>query len=103
MFTIGEAFEQAVRFHKSGNLGQAESLYREIIKANPSHAQATHLLGILARQTGQLQAAEALLKRAIALAPNATAFHFNLGMIHKDLGQLAEATLVLSAGNFHQL
>jgi tetratricopeptide (TPR) repeat protein len=91
MFTIGEMFNQAVLFHQRGQLAQAEPLYRQIIEINPNHADAHHLLGLLARQSGQRQAAGSLIQRAISLNPRALAFHFNLGMVFLDLGQPAEA------------
>jgi tetratricopeptide (TPR) repeat protein len=91
MLTIGEMFNQAVQFHQCGQLAQAELLYRRIIDIHPNHADAHHLLGLLARQSGQRQAAVALIQRAISLNPHAIAYHFNLGMVHLDLSQLSEA------------
>ncbi len=97
MPTIGEMFNQAVLLHQRGQLAQAEPLYRHIIEINPNHADAHHLLGLLARQSGQREAAVALIQRAIALNPHAIAYHFNLGMVYLDLSQISDA-----AQNFRQ-
>jgi tetratricopeptide (TPR) repeat protein len=91
MYTVKEIFDEAVRLHQSGNLAQADQYYRQVIQADPNHAEAAHLLGLLAAQTGHPEAAEALIRRAIALKPNAGAFNFNLGLILKNMGKLAEA------------
>jgi tetratricopeptide (TPR) repeat protein len=89
--TIDELFAAAVRFHQSGQLPEAEALYRQVLEAHPSHADAVHLLGILAHQTGHHQAAISLIRQAIALNPTAALFHFNLGTVHQAQAQLAEA------------
>ena len=50
MATIAEALALALRHHQAGNLPQAEQLYRQILQADPSHAESCHLLGMLALQ-----------------------------------------------------
>ncbi len=91
MAAVAELFNQAVLHHQNGALSQAESLYRQIIQADPAHAEALHFLGIIAMQTGHSQAAIALIRRAIALKPGVTDFSFNLGVLLKNLGQWDEA------------
>jgi Tfp pilus assembly protein PilF len=81
MATINELFELAVRYHRSGNLRQAEPLYRQVLQAEPAHAAAHHMLGRLAHQSGQHQAAIALIRQAVALDPADAIAHYNLGVI----------------------
>ena len=45
--TIGQAMQQAVAEHNKGNLQNAESVYRQVLKVVPAHADANHNLGIL--------------------------------------------------------
>ena len=45
--TIGQAMKQAVAEHNKGNLQNAESVYRQVLKVVPAHADANHNLGIL--------------------------------------------------------
>jgi protein O-GlcNAc transferase len=97
MTNIAALFEQAVRHHQNGDLAQAEALYRNIIQADPGHAEALHFLGILAQQTGHPQAAISLIRQAIALKPNVTDFPFNLGVVFKDLGKWSEASACFQA------
>ena len=59
-------FTRAVALHKRGDLGAAEQLYREILRQQPRHAGALHLLGSIHLQRGK--AAEALIACEAALA-----------------------------------
>ena len=45
--TIEQAMQQAVADHNKGNLQNAESVYRQVLKVVPAHADANHNLGIL--------------------------------------------------------
>jgi Flp pilus assembly protein TadD len=44
---------QAVALHQQGALTTAEALYRRVLAAAPRHADALHLLGVLAAQRGR--------------------------------------------------
>ena len=45
--TIEQAMQQAMAEHNKGNLQNAESVYRQVLKVVPAHADANHNLGIL--------------------------------------------------------
>ena len=53
--TIDQAIQQGVAAHKEGKLEEAEKLYRAILGAQPSHADANHNLGVLAVSVGKVQ------------------------------------------------
>jgi protein O-GlcNAc transferase len=89
--TIAEMYDLAWRHHKSGELQQAEMLYRQILQAQPNYAAAYHMLGYLAHQSGHHDAALRLVRHAIALFPLDADFHFNLAAILKHQGELVEA------------
>jgi Tfp pilus assembly protein PilF len=93
MATIAEFFDLAVHYHQSGNLEKAETCYRQVLLAEPGHAAAHHLLGLVAHQTGRSTAAVALIRGAISLCPQVAVFHANLGIILKEQGDLATAAL----------
>ncbi len=69
----------AIQHHKAGNLRQAEALYRRVLKAQPNHCVALHLLGDVMRQVGKYEVAIDLIGKAIALEPNLAEAHHNLG------------------------
>jgi tetratricopeptide (TPR) repeat protein len=54
---LSDTFKQAANLHKKGQLGQAEYLYRQILKKQPNHANANYNLGVLANQVGKTEAA----------------------------------------------
>ena len=86
-----EHFATGTARHRRGELAAAETLYREVLQANPEHAGATHYLGVIAYQRGQCAEAVAWIARAIALDGGQAAFHNNLGLALKALGRTAEA------------
>jgi len=91
MATIVELYDRARHVHRSGNLEHAETLYQAILQADPGHADAHHLLGLLDYQTGRHDAALALIRRAIGLNPNVAAYHSNLALVLIAQEQMAEA------------
>jgi tetratricopeptide (TPR) repeat protein len=67
--------QQGQRLHAAGRLAEAEQIYRRIIAAAPNHADAIHMLGMLALQAGHPRPALELIDRAIGLKPSAAAYH----------------------------
>jgi predicted O-linked N-acetylglucosamine transferase (SPINDLY family) len=91
MATIPEALAFALQHHQAGRLPEAEALYREILQAEPSHAEALHLLGLLAHQRGQHDIAVRLIQQAIAGSPHVAHYHNNIGEAYRALERLEEA------------
>jgi protein O-GlcNAc transferase len=89
--TIPQAFEIALRHHRAGKLKDAESIYREILAAQPNHAEALHHLGVIAHQLGRHDAAVEWIRRAIGFDPNNPVAHSNLGEACRTLGRLDDA------------
>ena len=79
MATISEAFSIAVQHHQAGRLQTAEQIYRQILAADPDQAQAWHLLGVIAHQTGRHQAAIDCIQHSIRLDGSDARAHSNLG------------------------
>ena len=81
----------AVQRHQAGNLHEAELLYRQILQAEPRHADALHLLGLIAHQVGRNDLAADYIRQALRESPKMAAAHCNLGAVLQALGQLDEA------------
>jgi tetratricopeptide (TPR) repeat protein len=81
----------ALGHHKAGRLGEAERLYRQLLAAEPRHADATHLLGVAAYQSERPHLACELISRAITLKPMEATYHCNLGLAQNALGLAAQA------------
>lgn len=91
MSSTATLFAQAVELHRAGHLAQAEQLYQRILELDPQHADALHLLGYSAYQTGRYDMAVGLMRQALRLKPDYPEAHNNLGNALKRLGKLEEA------------
>ena len=89
--SLQQAFDLALRHHQAGQLQQAEQLYRQILAQQPGHAEALHLLGVLAHQSGRDDLAVDLIRQALAHRPNFPGAYSNLGVVLQGLGQLDAA------------
>ena len=77
--TIEQALRQGLAAHNSGNLQEAERLYRAILQSEPTHPDANHNLGVLAVSVNKAEAALPLFK--IALEANRKIEQFWLSYI----------------------
>ncbi|KPK32063.1 MAG: hypothetical protein AMK70_11270 [Nitrospira bacterium SG8_35_1] len=82
---------EAIRYHQAGNLAKAESLYRHILLSDPVNADALHLLGVAAYQTGNNRQAAEHIRNAININPNVSYYHNNLGNALLNTGDEDEA------------
>ncbi len=83
---LRERFREARIHHQAGRLDQAADLYHHILQAQPDHAEAAQLLGLIAYRYGRLEEACRLLQQAIAADATQPTYHFNLGVITQKRG-----------------
>jgi tetratricopeptide (TPR) repeat protein len=76
---------------REGFLADAEELSRRAIAAEPANAEAVHMLGIVAHQSGKLNEAIEHVRRAIAIKPDVALYHANLGEMCRLAGRIDEA------------
>jgi tetratricopeptide (TPR) repeat protein len=88
--SVQEALEYASREHREGNLEQAEGIYQAILQAEPSNADALHLLGIIRAQQSRFDESIDLIRQAIAANP-LPGYYNNLAMVYDNSGNAAEA------------
>jgi len=91
--TIQQTLELALEHYGNGRLRDTEALCRQILDVEPKHADALHLLGVLAHQAGRNVDAVALLRGAIASKPQSAEYHSNLGVVLTALGRVDEAAV----------
>jgi len=93
--TVADTLSIAVGEHQSGRLRRAEQLYHRVLRIDPTHADALHLLGVVSHQNGKHVAAIDYIRRAIEANPDAATYHGNLGIACQAAGQIADAVTSL--------
>ena len=76
MLTLTEeqVLQQAINHHQTGQLQDAERLYRAILNTQPKHPDANHNLGVMAISLNKIEAALPLFKIALEANPNQAQF-----------------------------
>jgi tetratricopeptide (TPR) repeat protein len=77
--------------HQRGRLAEAARRYRDVLRAQPDHPDALHLLGVVAHQQGDHRQAAECIGRAVTLSPGNAAYHANLAEAYRALGNLDRA------------
>jgi predicted O-linked N-acetylglucosamine transferase (SPINDLY family) len=85
-----EMFE-AWQKYQAGQIEAAESACRRALAADPNDANALHLLGLIAFQTGQADAGNQLISRAMVIQWSQAAPHFEAGNAFKSQGRWEDA------------
>ncbi len=85
------ALAAAIRLHQTGQLDEAAAVYRAILEAFPTCAEALHFYGLLMHQKGDSDAAINLIGQALAQAPQYSDAYNNLGNIYNKLEQFEQA------------
>ena len=89
--TPGQALILAEQKRRHGFLADADELMRRAAAAEPDNAEAAHMLGIIAHQSGKTAEAIDHLRRAIATNPDVALYHANLGEMCRLAGRIDEA------------
>ena len=87
----GHALILAEQKRRHGFLADADDLTRRAVAAQPDNAEAEHMLGIIAHQSGKLAEAIDHVRRAIAINPDVALYHANLGEMCRLAGRVEEA------------
>lgn len=91
MANVAKLFQEAVKQHQSGDLAQAEQQVRRIVRLDPLHADALHLLGMIGHQRGESAVAIEYIGKAIAVNGRRAVYHANLGAAQQAGGDLSAA------------
>jgi tetratricopeptide (TPR) repeat protein len=81
----------AAAHHQRGQFADAESLYRQVLAAQPGHFDALHLCGVLMQQRGRSAEALELIGAALAANARVAAAQANYGLVLAALGRHEEA------------
>ena len=84
-------FDLAVAQHRAGRLNEAARGYQEILKIQPGHLDALHMLGLVFFQAGQHQKALELIRQALSGKPDDSGCHVDYGLALAATGQIDAA------------
>ena len=91
MTSITETMALAARHQQTGNLAQAEMLYRQVLDADAQHLLARFRLAVVCHLQGRLPEAIAQYRQFIQIDPGSAQAHSNLGLACAAQGMLADA------------
>jgi tetratricopeptide (TPR) repeat protein len=55
--------------HRAGDLNKASLLYAQVLKSEPSHPEALHLLGLIRKANGERKAFYEMTDKALQISP----------------------------------
>lgn len=88
---LQDLIDLALQHHSAGRFPEAESIYKQTLKAHPDHPDALHLLGVIAHQVNKNEIAVDFISKALAINPNFAEAHNNLGSALQALERLDDA------------
>lgn len=89
--TAEGVYARAVDAFLGGRLADADALLRAVLHSQHTHADAWHLLGLVALRAGELDTAAEFIEAAIECRPHTAMYHHNLGDVERSRGDLSAA------------
>lgn len=90
---INEKARLAFQFFQTGNLEQAEYVFQEILKVQPSNCKVMTFLGLISFQLKKYDSSIDFYRKALQFAPSNPELYYNLGIVFQGKGQLDEAVI----------
>lgn len=82
---VDQVFQRALALHQRGELDQARSLYEEVLRLQPTHADALQFLGAIELHFNRPERAIDFISRSIAINRQNPGCYLNLGNAQKEL------------------
>ena len=88
---IKDRLEEAARLHAQGDVSNAVTLYREIVREFPRETEALCMLGVIAQQAGNAPLALKFTEIALDIKPDNAKAWYNRSVILRVLGRAQDA------------
>lgn len=88
---VDAKLQQAISLYQVGQLQQAEQICQQILTDFPRHANALHLLGVIAYKVEEYKIATDLISRAVVIDFNQSSFFIDLSNVLREQGRLEES------------
>lgn len=85
---VRQQLHDGLAHHRAGRSKAAASCYSQVLAAEPSNADAHHLLGLLLLADAHLSEAASHFERVVALRPKVAEYRSNYGHVLRGLGDL---------------
>lgn len=82
---------QALDLHSQGRVGEAATLYRQMLDLEPTNQYAHYNLGVIAHRAGDAEQAITEYLAAIDTDPGFSSALYNLGLVYADRGDTSAA------------
>lgn len=92
---VNSLIRSALQLQQSGELSQAESIYRKVLDRDPENPDAWHLLGMTLFALKRYEAAIECLEKALRIVQRHPEVMANLGVVYRSSGRLDDAKSVL--------
>src|SRR6202041_3968187 len=84
-------FQQALALLESDRILHAQAAFEEILRKQPRHADALHLLGLIAARSNDPKKAAVLIGKSVQMDPGNPVAYLNRGAVLQELEQWEEA------------
>ncbi|MFL5340278.1 MAG: tetratricopeptide repeat protein, partial [Gemmataceae bacterium] len=91
MTQLADRLAQADHHRRTGQLQQAQTIYRDLLHEDPTNAEAWCLLGAACRDRQEFDEAAKAYRKALALTPDAPNIHNSLGIVYAVWRRFADA------------
>jgi len=88
---VSDVFREAFTLHQQGDRRGAAARYRQILAREPGHADALHLLGLIACEDGEVTQGISYIEQALQAKPDSVLYRTNLAGILAAVGRESEA------------
>lgn len=89
--SIARALQEAVSYHQGKEFDRAEVIYQKILRIDPGHVDAMHLMGMVASERGEHTRAIDLVGSAFSIVPTDHVIARNMGVVCRRAGRLDQA------------
>ena len=93
--TLDQALQKGIEAHRAGQIQEADRYYTAILKANPSHPDANHNIGVLAVGLGKVEEALPFFNTAIETKPSTAQYWLSYIDALIKLDRMTDAEVVL--------
>jgi tetratricopeptide (TPR) repeat protein len=85
--------KRALAYQSSAQLAEAALCYEQVLRLQPNHFDALHMLGVVAIQNRRFERAVELITAALEQKPGVAAAQRNLALAFRELGRLDDAVV----------